>query len=69
MPKYTSKPDHAAFPRLEGAVGLSTRQYVAIHILQGLMAGTPQGAQRSTLARDAVIFADQLLAELEKDKP
>jgi hypothetical protein len=46
--------------------GLTKREYIATHVMNGLLPLRFTFASREHLAREAVIYADALLKELEK---
>lgn len=51
----------------ERCVGLTVRAYIATAAMQGILASAIQGLRcHETIAKEAVIFADKLIAELEK---
>lgn len=69
----TSLADKPAFPRSDSnelshhEPGMTLREHYAGLAIQGILANTQlAGAQVSTMASDAVIVADALIAELEK---
>ena len=50
--------------------GMSLRAYIATAVLQGIIAGNYiDGYAYEEQSRDAIKFADALIAELRKDKP
>lgn len=72
MPRLTL-PDEIIFPvtDLDESNGLSIREYMATHLLTGLLAARPQphvfegtGAFRTVLAVEAVKLADELITAL-----
>lgn len=69
------EPDEPAFPYLYGEVqyvGLTAREYMATHLLAGLLAARPQATgpfesmaeRQARVARTAVEMADQLIDAL-----
>lgn len=48
--------------------GLTKREKFALHALQGLLANSRPSAQNNEAAREAVMYADALIAELNKEK-
>jgi hypothetical protein len=53
-------------PFVTSAGGLSKRELFAGMAMQGLLASGPHDCEAAGIAHDAVLFADALLAELEK---
>lgn len=71
MSPHKTAPNVNAFPRMFGndapKDGLSKREYFAAVALQGLLAYPNNGeSDAETLAKCAVIAADQLIIELNK---
>jgi hypothetical protein len=66
------KSDFAAFPNphVEGDDGLTCREYAAIHLTAGLIAGVGNWpvstGQQDKLAQIGVALADALMLELDK---
>ena len=53
-------------PVFTGTPGMTTREYMATHILSGLLADPNRNGTTEAHAAHAVKFTDALLAELEK---
>lgn len=50
----------------DGFGGMNLRTYVAVHAMQGILASGPVHRGGEAVVREAVIFADALIAELAK---
>ena len=55
-------------PCMDGSSGLTKREYFAALTLQGIVGDPNRDGNHAAYARDAVMFADALIAELNKGK-
>jgi hypothetical protein len=65
MEKHTSMPEKYSSPSMYG-IGLTKREYFAALAMQGLLANSSNSIYPTEVAQDSLIYADALLAELEK---